>query len=93
MSKSDKPDFATVRGLFERANKAARDGYCRAAITWLGMGWRTYGAVYGEPTGPQRGARLREPLSRMQSQILNSCAVPEKRAPQKGLGRAQRRRK
>lgn len=88
-----KPDFASVRGLFAHANKAARTGHCRAAITWLGMGWRAYGAVYGNPTGPQRGAKLLNPLTRMQSQILTSCAIPEQRTAQKGLGRARRRRK
>lgn len=88
----DKPGFAAVRGLFAHANKAARTGHCRAAITWLALGWRAYGATYGNATGRQSGASLLQPLSRMQGQIMTACAIPETQT-RKPLAGARRRRR
>lgn len=69
------PNFKTVKSLFAKANGAARRGNCRSAITFLGMGWRAYGAAYGTATGPQPGAKLLRPLARMQTEIMTACNI------------------
>lgn len=80
-----------VKNLAAKANRAARAGHCRAAITWMGMTWRAYGATYGNPTGPQRGAKLLRPLARMQTEIMTACNIPEKQS-RKALSGVRRRR-
>lgn len=84
--------MANFKAAFTAAGRAARNGNCRAAVTYLGLGWRAYQKRHDSEskTGFQ-WAQLHKSLARMQTEVMTTCDIRNGPPRKMSLGRSRRR--